>query len=416
MLPHRSITSDVRERNAALVYSVLEESDQVTRADLSIQTGLAVGTVRTILAQFLERGLVTPQGERAETGGRPTHLFALNAQRVAAILVAVTREGIEADVVDLATQVLWRGRVDISIDAGDAWRRAMSALVAAARTEVVAAYPSTLPVAVIVSIPTLVVQSRYVLGSLTAAPPQMDLAAELEDAAGPGVTVIVVNNGRLRALAAREQAARDRSCYVAALCSSADGVTGALLTDLTVFPGDHGLAGELGHLVVDHRGPRCRCGARGCLHQLTSTASLIDAGGLGDDLVRQTGGLPQAAPDGLDALIAHAEDGDQRVLDALATAGNALAAAVATLSNVTDVGLVILEGDYARLERWLRPPIDALIAERTRVNPIFNPRVLFRTVSDLDLRHAGLRIALDEFRAHPLTVPLLAEPAPLPEG
>ena len=50
------------------------------------------------------------------------------------------------------------------------------------------------------------------------------------------------------------------------------GVGGGLILDGALFRGA-GLAGEVGHLVIDPEGPPCGCGARGCLETLASATA-----------------------------------------------------------------------------------------------------------------------------------------------
>jgi glucokinase len=38
----------------------------------------------------------------------------------------------------------------------------------------------------------------------------------------------------------------------------------------TILRGAHGIAGEIGHAVVDPDGPQCKCGGRGCFEALAS--------------------------------------------------------------------------------------------------------------------------------------------------
>lgn len=48
------------------------------------------------------------------------------------------------------------------------------------------------------------------------------------------------------------------------------GIGGGLVIDRRLYRGAQGLAGEIGHMVVDPSGPRCACGSRGCLEALVS--------------------------------------------------------------------------------------------------------------------------------------------------
>jgi glucokinase len=48
------------------------------------------------------------------------------------------------------------------------------------------------------------------------------------------------------------------------------GVGSGMIFDGEIWRGHDGLAGEMGHVVIDRHGPVCRCGARGCLEAVAS--------------------------------------------------------------------------------------------------------------------------------------------------
>ena len=48
------------------------------------------------------------------------------------------------------------------------------------------------------------------------------------------------------------------------------GIGGAIIINDKLFPGSHGAAAELGHMLMDPDGPLCSCGNRGCLEALAS--------------------------------------------------------------------------------------------------------------------------------------------------
>jgi glucokinase len=48
------------------------------------------------------------------------------------------------------------------------------------------------------------------------------------------------------------------------------GVGGGLVIEGRLYRGSRGLAGEIGHIVIDPAGPRCGCGSRGCLEAMVS--------------------------------------------------------------------------------------------------------------------------------------------------
>jgi len=63
--------------------------------------------------------------------------------------------------------------------------------------------------------------------------------------------------------------------------SSDAGVAGTLIVGGRIYPGVHGLAGELGHIPVSLDGPACGFGATGCLTTYIKTHAILDVAGLG---------------------------------------------------------------------------------------------------------------------------------------
>lgn len=53
------------------------------------------------------------------------------------------------------------------------------------------------------------------------------------------------------------------------------GVGGGLILNGSLYRGPTGSAGEVGHTVIERRGPRCACGRRGCLEALVGTAAIV---------------------------------------------------------------------------------------------------------------------------------------------
>ena len=57
------------------------------------------------------------------------------------------------------------------------------------------------------------------------------------------------------------------------------GISAGVVIDGAVHRGTRGLAGEIGHIVVDADGPVCPCGLRGCLETIASGPAIARAAG-----------------------------------------------------------------------------------------------------------------------------------------
>jgi len=85
----------------------------------------------------------------------------------------------------------------------------------------------------------------------------------------PGKSVFLENDVRAAALGEhRLGAGRGYSSMLAVFVGS--GVGGGMVVDGQLFHGNHGGAGEIGHMVVRAGGPRCGCGRAGCLEAMAA--------------------------------------------------------------------------------------------------------------------------------------------------
>ena len=122
---------------------------------------------------------------------------------------------------------------------------------------------------------------------------------------------LMENDANAGALGAWEEAGRPPSlCYV----TVSTGVGGGIVVGGDLWHGHEGLAGEVGHLVVDPGGEQCPCGRRGCVETVASGPAIARRGGSED---------------------------------ALADAGRAVAFAVATLVSVVNPAVVAIGGGAA---------------------------------------------------------------------
>jgi predicted NBD/HSP70 family sugar kinase len=114
------------------------------------------------------------------------------------------------------------------------------------------------------------------------------------------------------------------------------GIGAGLILNGRLYRGSTGLAGELGHLLVDPEGLVCRCGNRGCLETLAATGALVE-------LLRRSHGEDVTAAE----LLALARAGDLGCRRVIADAGRAIGQAVSMLLNVLNPELLVVGGDLA---------------------------------------------------------------------
>lgn len=130
------------------------------------------------------------------------------------------------------------------------------------------------------------------------------------------------------------------------------GVGGAVVDEGRLLTGGFGMAGELGHIIIEPGGRLCGCGNRGCLEQYASgTALMRDA--------REIFGDDSLTAEGMTALL---KDNDPRALSVVHTVCEAMGRGITSLVAVTDPEIVVIGGGVAVGGDLITDPITASFA------------------------------------------------------
>ena len=136
------------------------------------------------------------------------------------------------------------------------------------------------------------------------------------------------------------------------------GVGGAVVSNGNLIDGIRGLGAELGHMCVAMDGPRCTCGAIGCLESYVAGWAIAREG----QLVATTAdgdAIRSLAGDGrihAGVIKKAAENGDPAARYILARAGRALGAAIGALTNIFNPQLIVIGGGVAAVGAPLLDP------------------------------------------------------------
>lgn len=125
------------------------------------------------------------------------------------------------------------------------------------------------------------------------------------------------------------------------------GVGGGLILNGQPFQGQHGVAMEVGHIIVQENGRLCGCGNTGCMERYAS------ASGVAISYFEVTGQQCSAAE-----VARLAEAGDQVANAAYALAGKSLAQALAHILKVIDVSEVVVGGGMSGAWALLAPTFE----------------------------------------------------------
>lgn len=358
----------LREQNIALVArAVVDAGGTPSRSDVATATGLTRATVSSLVDRLIDAHIVTelpPVASRR--AGRPAVPLVPARGTLVGLGLEVNVGHLAGVVLDLAGDTLatetLHGDFHGSEPAatltllGDLTGR----LLATAR----ATHPGLRVAGVQVALPGLVepgTSTLRVAPNLGWAELSVDTSAVAAHTGDAPITL--GNEANLAALAQVPWQGRHDDVPDSFLYVSADvGIGAAIVLDRELFVGGRGWSGELGHVVVDPAGPRCPCGATGCLEQYAGTDAVLRAAGLprGSDVAELV--APAAGPDAAGDLA-------PTVSAALDRAGHALGATLADFVNLIDVPAIVLGGAYSELADHLAPLVHAELATRVLSAP-----------------------------------------------
>jgi len=357
----------------------LADYGPISRPDLVDGVGLARATTSSVVNELMRRDLVN-EVPSPGTGrrGRPTNLLAVDDDRFAVVGLEIGLDRV------LAGAFTMRGRqllgLDEPVEVSTSNPRALLR-VAASTTYQVIEQVNTAGRQLLgtgVSVTGLVDATS---GTIKYVPSlgwrDVAVRAGVEEAltaasAGPPTPVIVdsgANFGVLAESRARRRGGRRVTSLV--YLTGTYGISAGIMAGDRIWRGARGLAGEVGHLILEPGGQRCVCGRRGCFETRAGVHAILAAAGLesqilvGDgpaaptrrDVPASAAPYPLAATTALsaavDELVRRAEANDPRTITALADAGHWLGIGAAAVCAILDPRMVVLGGHYTRLAPWM---------------------------------------------------------------
>lgn len=346
----------VRRSNLALVLRHVSTYGPCSRSAVAVATGLNKTTVTSLVSELQARGLVKEAGPQyAGSVGRPSVALALDGSRVGALGVEVNVDYIAAIATDLAGRVLIDRR--IGFDAmGSGPERSLDELVRVIERTVADLDRLGIALAgITVAVPGLIDTTT---GTVVVAPNLgwhgVAVAERLSHADIHGdIPVTVDNDANLAALAEYTSGVAAGASDLVYLTGEV-GVGGGVISGGRLLGGADGFAGEVGHVMVDPSGERCRCGRVGCWETKVGLAALVRmatpdrAYGMDPHVVRD----PEER---LAEIEQRRAEGDPRVDAAAAEVGRWLGIGAAMLVNLFNPRVIVLGGYFARLADQIIP-------------------------------------------------------------
>lgn len=378
-----------RKINRDILLQLIHTRQPISRAELARLSGLQRSTVSQISEQLMDEGWIREGATaRLPRGRRPTMLILNNDLVVFGVDLRPQRVTVAA--VDLSGRLLSQSILPLSSDPG---KTIASVLQCVKRMR--EASPAKLFGGIGISVPGRVDPATQ---RLIFAPnlkwPEVDLKAAMEQESGLPVEL---ENAANACLTAELWLGELDGVKNAVLITVSEGLGSGILAGGQIISGEHGMAGEFGHISLDPMGPTCGCGQNGCWETFASCNAALR-------YYRES--KPETDVISFHELLDRAGEGDIRAKDALHKQATYIGKGMRMVTAALSPELILIAGDVTSAWERFAPVIQKEVAagilggKPPRIQPSHESEVA-------RLRGAAVLI----FQRHPIGEKKTAAPA-----
>ena len=374
------------------VLRMIWEAKRISRAEIARRADLSRSTVSEIVDALLASGLVAEAGEGVSRGGRRPIVLEFQDEACSIIGVDIGASHVAVAVTDLRGRVRAFRHQDFPARTDPAGTRDL-VLELCDRCLAETGGRRTRLLGIGIAVPSPVDPREPERLSLTALPNwggriQLDsLRARYR------VPILIDNDANLGALAEHWWGSArqiDDFSYV----KVATGIGSGHFVNGRIYRGSSGVAGEMGHVAIDARGPACNCGNRGCLQMYIGSRALVDR------VLQLRPEYPSSVIGrGSEPTIDQLEDaaiaGDPLAVHVVREAAEYLGIAIAGMVNLMNPAAVIIGGGIARLGDRLLGPLRETVLRRTFVGAAAATEIRTSDLGPQDVAIGAATLVLD---------------------
>jgi len=350
---------DPRSQRMASLLSEIWYQGLISRAELQKSTGLTLASVSRLVQELKNTGVILETDKGESSGGRQPSLIRVNPE--AGVVIGLDFSGIELKgaILDAANHCLCVIK--------QPFQGMQPAII---QKQVIQMCQE------LVSTP--LIQQRRVLGIGISVPGTVDAENgiirdalnmrlhdfPIRDILGKvfDLPVFIEHDTSTAALAEKFYGAgRGVGDLIYIIVST--GIGAGLIVNHEVYRGATGLAGELGHVIVERDGQVCVCGKRGCLEAVAAVPAML--ANAHNVLLRRKGSSDANSISLVDLIVA-AGQGDRLALAIIQRAADYLAMAISIVVSIVDIRLMVIGGEVVQMGELYFTPLRKSI-EKYRV-------------------------------------------------
>ncbi|MGE5458381.1 MAG: ROK family protein, partial [Methanococcaceae archaeon] len=164
-----------------------------------------------------------------------------------------------------------------------------------------------------------------------------------------------------------------------------------------LYRGSKFFAGEIGHIQLDKKGPKCGCGHKGCFEAIASRTAIVRdiKKDLKDKKKIKTGvSLPVNKPIKSKGLAAAIKKKDPIVIKRVSDACDTIGQTLANISNILNLDMIVLGGGVIEaLDKFMLPKIKTSFAKTVLTDAAKGLKIIATKLGDDAALYGGISLA-----------------------
>jgi len=322
---------NMNETNKYVLLKSILTKAPISRVELSQLTGLNKMTVTGLVNEFIEKGIVWECGEAKSTGGRKRTYLDVVPDSLLTLGIYIGRDALNVGIINLKGQILQTENMELSfMENNDVFLKSLFMLC---DRLLETKYKSKIWGIGVSCAGPLLAQDGVILN-----PPDFNNIRDLpiiEKLKERYQLPAYLQNDMCVAALAEVYFGNKHHYNNFIYVGISSGIGGGVIINKKLYTGSSGLAGIIGHIIVEMDGIQCECGQCGCLEKYSSTRAVVKwakKNGASQDLTWIQ-------------LLDLASKGDEICIKAIDRMINYLGVAIINMESAYDTECFVIGGD-----------------------------------------------------------------------
>lgn len=382
-------TAMLRKNNMLEILKEIKKNRVITKTEIAHQTKLTTVTVSTLVDGLVRKNIVIEEGYGNSIGGRKPVLYRFNNAAYNIIGINMKLNMITVDLFDMGANKVFNGAV-IHFKEDQSVENTISVIVRNIHKMIadLKLEPHNI-IGIGITLPGRIDYERGLVCHLTNVRNWVNIPLKsiIESETGIPAYIERDTNSHLAYLKWLDITENRQNVVY---CTIGEGIGSAVLIDGSVYHGEHGLAGEIGHTTLDPEGPHCNCGNNGCVEVFTSNKAIIgyyldfakEAETPDHELTEMLKGEYDES-ELVDTLAMRALEGNEAAGKAFSKVSKYICSLVVNIINSYNPSMIILECGWMKIARTYFNGIVTRVFERTTLLDRNDMKIILNPVDDI---------------------------------